>query len=69
MQQRLENDCLVAGLAHVPNATGTTAGTRVLDGVVLDVGLGGPVFGPLSLAIYRMSVFFLPMYTVLIALL
>lgn len=56
MQQCLEDDRLVAGLSHVPHATGTLARARVLVGVVLDIDLRGRVINPFSFAICLMSV-------------
>lgn len=41
MEESLKNNCLVACLAHVPDATSATTGTRISVGIVPDIDLGG----------------------------
>lgn len=52
VQQGLQDRSLIARLTHVPNTTSPADGTWVFVSIVLDVDLGGRVFGPNGSPIY-----------------
>lgn len=54
MQEGLEDDSLITGLSHVPDATSATTRARVLVSIVLNIDLGSRVLDPSAFAIYQM---------------